>query len=183
MKIKTFLKNATMVALLSGACVAANAAVTPVGPVVVGVPATFGGFAPTGLFSDIFTFSVPANGGSGYSVANFSPVGLEGSFITLLTSMSLISNPNGIPLDFDDTFVTSSTVPGGSAITMTWGPTAAGDMYLIVSGATTGSIGGIYTGAISVTAVPEPESYAMLLAGLGVMGAIAVRRNKAKKQG
>ncbi|MDO8450814.1 MAG: PEP-CTERM sorting domain-containing protein [Rhodoferax sp.] len=29
----------------------------------------------------------------------------------------------------------------------------------------------------SVTAVPEPESYAMLLAGLGLMGAIARRRN------
>ena len=33
----------------------------------------------------------------------------------------------------------------------------------------------------SVTAVPEPETYAMLLAGLGVMGAIARRR--ARKQG
>ncbi len=32
---------------------------------------------------------------------------------------------------------------------------------------------------ISVTAVPEPETYALLLAGLGVMGAIARRRNKA----
>jgi hypothetical protein len=31
-----------------------------------------------------------------------------------------------------------------------------------------------------VTAVPEPESYAMLLAGLGLMGAIARRRNKSK---
>ncbi|MDO9165324.1 MAG: PEP-CTERM sorting domain-containing protein [Rhodoferax sp.] len=30
----------------------------------------------------------------------------------------------------------------------------------------------------AVTAVPEPESYAMLLAGLGLMGAIARRRNK-----
>ena len=28
-----------------------------------------------------------------------------------------------------------------------------------------------------VTAVPEPESYAMLLAGLGLMGAIARRRS------
>ena len=30
----------------------------------------------------------------------------------------------------------------------------------------------------AVTAVPEPESFAMLLAGLGLMGAIARRRNK-----
>ena len=33
-----------------------------------------------------------------------------------------------------------------------------------------------YHGSISVTAVPEPETYAMLLAGLGLMGAIARRR-------
>lgn len=33
---------------------------------------------------------------------------------------------------------------------------------------------------VSVTAVPEIESYAMMLAGLGLMGTIARRRNKAK---
>lgn len=33
---------------------------------------------------------------------------------------------------------------------------------------------------ISVTTVPEPESYAMLLAGLGLMGTIVRRRNKSK---
>jgi hypothetical protein len=82
----------------------------------------------------------------------------------------------------DDLLVTSSVVPGGESIGMTWGASTGGDMYLVVSGVTNGSIGGLYTGAISVTAVPEPESYAMLLAGLGVMGAIAVRRNKSKKQ-
>jgi hypothetical protein len=37
-----------------------------------------------------------------------------------------------------------------------------------------------YLGAMTVTAVPEPETYAMLLAGLGLMGAVA-RRRKAKQ--
>lgn len=32
---------------------------------------------------------------------------------------------------------------------------------------------------ITVTAVPEPETYALLLAGLGLMGMVARRRNKA----
>ena len=40
-------------------------------------------------------------------------------------------------------------------------------------------IGG-YIDDVSVTAVPEPEYYAMLLAGLGLMGTIALRRNKNK---
>ena len=38
----------------------------------------------------------------------------------------------------------------------------------------------IVSGLVVQSPVPEPESYAMLLAGLGVMGAIAVRRNKRK---
>lgn len=36
-----------------------------------------------------------------------------------------------------------------------------------------------YNGSVSVSPVPEPETYAMLLAGLGVMGAIARRRKQA----
>jgi hypothetical protein len=35
-----------------------------------------------------------------------------------------------------------------------------------------------YTASYTVTAVPEPESYAMHLAGLGLMGAIARRRSR-----
>jgi hypothetical protein len=33
---------------------------------------------------------------------------------------------------------------------------------------------------VSVTAVPEPDSYALMLAGLGLMAAIARRRSKRK---
>lgn len=44
-----------------------------------------------------------------------------------------------------------------------------------------GSSGGSITDPTPVTAVPEPETYAMMLAGLGLMGAV-VRRRKAKQQ-
>ena len=47
------------------------------------------------------------------------------------------------------------------------------------SGCTSCSNQSDYT-LVSITAVPEPETYAMLLAGLGVMGAIARRRNATK---
>jgi hypothetical protein len=33
----------------------------------------------------------------------------------------------------------------------------------------------------TVTAVPEPESYALMLAGLGLIGTIALRRSKASQ--
>lgn len=40
--------------------------------------------------------------------------------------------------------------------------------------------GASYTGTVSVTAVPEPETYGMMLGGLALVGAVAARR-KAKK--
>jgi hypothetical protein len=66
------------------------------------------------------------------------------------------------------------------------GNNTAATLYLMGTSNTLGMI--IFTGGqgqalptlsfdvVSVTAVPEPESYAMLLAGLGVIGAIARRR-------
>lgn len=36
--------------------------------------------------------------------------------------------------------------------------------------------GSVYTGEINVTAVPEPEAYAMMLAGLGLIAFVARRR-------
>lgn len=38
-----------------------------------------------------------------------------------------------------------------------------------------------YSGTLTVSAVPEPESYALMLAGLGLIGTIALRRSKASQ--
>lgn len=56
--------------------------------------------------------------------------------------------------------------------------TASRPLTLTFIGTAYGSTGS-YSGDLTVTAVPEPETYSMLLAGLGLMGAIARRRNKA----
>jgi PEP-CTERM motif len=53
--------------------------------------------------------------------------------------------------------------------------------WLQVQGTVMGGAGGSYGGNVNlVTAVPEPETYAMMLAGLGLLGAVA-RRRKAKQ--
>lgn len=57
--------------------------------------------------------------------------------------------------------------------------TGSTPFLLHVSGTKTLNAAANYTGSLTVTAVPEPETFAMLLAGLGLMGAIARRRNKA----
>lgn len=60
----------------------------------------------------------------------------------------------------------------------------SGDYFLAISGVANGVKGGTYASSLNLTniqtaAVPEPETYAMMLAGLGFVGSIA-RRKKAK---
>lgn len=54
---------------------------------------------------------------------------------------------------------------------------SAGTYYLKLNGSTWGT-NASYAGYLNITPVPEPESYAMFLAGLGLMGAVARRRIK-----
>lgn len=54
----------------------------------------------------------------------------------------------------------------------------AGSYHVDITGNATGAAGGLYGITLSAAPVPEPETYAMLLAGLGVMGAIARRRKQ-----
>jgi hypothetical protein len=145
------------------------------GAAVVGTPLTFAGIASPGPFNDIFTFTLPSNNGSGYTVTNFTL--LPGLYNTVLSTMSLISNPDGILFNADDKLLSTSTTPGGGSLSLAWTASPAGSYYLNVAGISNGSQGGIYNGAISVSApVPEPETYAMLLAGLGAVGFLARRR-------
>jgi hypothetical protein len=134
---------------------------------------------PAGVFNDLFTFILPANGGSGYSVLNFPLSFPGGSFNTVLSTLSLVSDPDGIPFSPDDDLLASAVTPpsgSGDSLSLTWGPTAGGSMYLNVTGITNGATGGIYSGAISVSSVssvspvPEPEVWAMTLIGLGLVG-------------
>lgn len=54
---------------------------------------------------------------------------------------------------------------------------AAGDYTMVVSGSA-GKFLYAWGGTVSAQPVPEPKTFAMLLAGLGVMGAVAARRRQ-----
>jgi hypothetical protein len=179
--------NAVKKALLPLACAAAlaggsvaQAATVNLGPVVIGTPLPFSGFAtPAGPFADVFTFSLPDNGGSAYSVVNF-PLSLPGvgTFNTLFTSISLFSDPDGTPFNADDSFLATSSMAGPTAtsLSLQFPGTSAGNMYLSVVGITNGTLGGLYSGAISASPVPVPPALWML--GSALVGLATVGRRK-----
>lgn len=180
---KFSIKQAVCAAAVAVACSGASAATTTdLGLLDIGIePNSFGGGAAPGTFQDIFTFILPPNGGQGYSVVNFTPniPGLD--FKTIFASISLVSNPDGILYNADDVSVKSAlSTDLGKSIGMSWnGSTAGGNMYLLVQGLASGATGGIYSGGISVSPVPEPEAWAMMLVGAGLVGFRL--RNRSKK--
>lgn len=114
-----------------------------------------------GAFTDTFTF----NPAVGPSLAN-----------AVIQTLSLMGNNN---LNF-----TGASL-NGNALTLS--PTGAYEWGMLnpvnVTGTLTLTVMGnvitpsaSYSGDINVAAVPEPETYGMLLAGLGVVGFLARRR-------
>lgn len=149
---------------------AAGAVPTALGAVTAGTPLTFSAQATLGPFSDVFTFSLPLGGGSAYSSANFTlvPVQSNAQFV----SLSLWSDPNGVALTSEDVWMGASFSRGGSPLGLQVDSLASGTYYIVVSGQNIG-----YTGSITAVQapVPEPGTYAMMLAGLAMVVA-AVRR-------
>ncbi len=124
---------------------------------------TFENIAPTASFTDKVSFSVLSSSDlvgtiSGTSSSNFalSAFDLYTSSGTLVTTGSF------------------NNVTGKASLGFVSDGGLTGNYYLLISGTTTG---GTYNGNISLSPVPEPESYAMMLAGLGLMGFVARRRS------
>lgn len=83
---------------------------------------------------------------------------------------------NGTTATDLNTFLSNSNVSDGWVLTEA---TSINDKGWIVGKANNSKTGESHAYLLStVTAVPEPEAYAMFLAGLGVMGAIARRRKQ-----
>lgn len=83
----------------------------------------------------------------------------EISFVDVASNTVLGSDTNGF-----DGWSLTATLPD------------AGLYRLVVEGTTSGNFGGKYEGELSVALIPEPSTYALMLAGLGVVGFLAKRR-------
>ncbi|MEX5744593.1 FxDxF family PEP-CTERM protein [Massilia sp. X63] len=125
-------------------------------------------------FADRFTFTIDGDMGMNLdaiisSISRSADVGLD------ITGLALYGE--------DDTLITNGTMLQSGAIDV-WSITAnnlsAGDYYLRVSGNLVSDAGASFGGAVMLAPVPEPETYGMMLGGLGVLGFLA-RRRKAKQ--
>jgi hypothetical protein len=166
MKIKALIAaSAIALASVSSGATTFNLGSLPTGETLLSADVVV---VPKGSFLDTYSFTL--NLGSGIDAA-VGVLNFGKTYRVDLSSFSytLYDNTNNILGTATDDF-------GFSVASL-----SSGSYHLNVSGNAVGTSGGKYQGAITVTPVPEPESYAMLLAGLGLMGAIARRRSTKNK--
>ena len=129
------------------------------------MPITLGNVVAPGMFQDVYSFSIADPGDlSGNVVAiNFGPYNIFGLTVTLQDATFALIGTDSTPVDG-----------------FTFAGLAAGNYALNVLGYATGSGGGFYGGGMTAQTapVPEPETYALMLAGLAAIGFMTSRRRQ-----
>lgn len=144
----------------------ASAANWDIGP----VPTTIDGYATTrsvfGDFADEATFSIPT-GTLGLSANVLEVVGSKSGYTYNIIGLtySIWQDGSKISTDFS----------GG--LTPAYASLTAGDYELHISGKATGAFGGMYGLNLTVSPVPEPATYGMMVVGLGLLGLAKRRRD------
>ena len=166
--IKKLVLAAALATIGTGAALANDVTYNAPSVINAGQVATHTFLHDGGTFFDTFNFTIGSGGALSASAVSislgnlFNITGLQG---TIWDNW----HPNG------NSYLGSFN---GDNTTFNVGSLGAGNYHIDFTGTATGLAGGAYLAAVSVAAVPEPESYALLLAGLGVMGTIARRRSR-----
>jgi len=118
-------------------------------------------------FSDSFTFVIPSLSSADSNVSSISfddTTGINFSLFNLYKAGSTVAAATG-SLDADS----GLWIISGTNL-------SAGNYFFKVEGAITTNEAVSYSGNVLVSAVPEADTYAMLLAGMGLVGFVARRR-------
>jgi PEP-CTERM motif len=140
---------------------------------------TFGATATTGILNEIWQFTTGVPSFASASASNTVSM-LQGTgYLYGLTNFT--ATLNGMPLNVE-TVAMQSAGPvffqATQVLSIAPVALAAGTYSLVISGEVIGQFGGGYTATLALAAapVPEPETYAMMLAGLAALGFLARRR-------
>lgn len=121
-------------------------------------------------FLDIYDFTI-TSADVGATFSSSASFGGKGSLDLSFTSFNLYANGGINPL------VTGKLVADGNSDNGLFKRLLpAGTYSLQIAGMVLGSNGGSYSGTLSVSPVPEPETWAMSLSGLAAVGFLAARR-------
>ena len=174
------LKSILIASLLATSSLAAQAENLTTSAPLTGIPNLSGGFSLThlwsGMFTDSITFTPPSASGLvdgsimtiGFGTANIDFYGadINGNALTL------VAIPPGGPGAgyFETGYLLPTNINGPLVLTVHGyaGPNPHSTDKVAISAT--------YTGSINVRPVPEPETYAMLLGGLGVLAFLGRRR-------
>lgn len=162
------LKSVFATAVLAAASFSASAAVYDLGALdPAGFDTLFGysaKYAANVAIDDTWTFELLAPSSTSFAAIQTFAV-KEGKILNFAAELNSVSF--GTP------------TPGAGSQTLSWaGGLSAGSYSVHVTGLT-GLSGAKYGATVSALPVPEPETYAMMLGGLALLGTIA--RRKAKK--
>jgi hypothetical protein len=199
---RLIMKLKAKVSLLAGALAlagvvymptAAAALLTPPTTVNIGQSLTSSGaFTTDYLFGVTGTAKASSTGSASSSTSTLSVSGfLIGTSGVSLSSISLWDGATKLASSpATSTGSGSSTFPGGYVLsgttysaTLNYLPLLTGHTYDIkVSGTNLNSSGGAYAGTLTVNAVPEPEEWAMMLVGAGLVSYQVRRKQKGLSQ-
>ena len=158
---------ATAMALAASATFAAD---TPPGPLDLSSGSNSFGFNPTGMFVDTYTFTLADTSWLIAGQASTTKVGSQDLDITSI----LIKSGGATVGSFAANAGSNDAVENYSLAQLLLAP---GAYSLVVSGMNSDAKAS-YSGNVAVAAIPEPETYALMLAGLAAVGFIARRRKR-----
>ena len=121
-------------------------------------------------FDDVYSFTLA-------QASNLLAVAVSNDALTVFNieggTVSLFRNTDS---DFTNDTAISTFAFDQAATFKQWSALSAGDYYYRIAGNVTGSQGGTYVLSSALMPIPEPETYALLLAGLGAVAFVSRRR-------